>query len=191
MTGWPNPPVADATIGHNNPPAEVSVEATPETPEQFIARRDLEIKVWLNEKVGLAIAKEAEMEARKQVTATLFPEPKKGTQRYPLANGHSIKLVYTLRPTLGNKDLIDEQGVKVPVRQQVQDVEDKIIALGPLAAMLAERLIKWTPELSLSEFDKLDRSDPVQAEIATLIEDILTITPGSPALTFEEPKAGK
>lgn len=189
MTDWPNPSAADGGIGHNNPPAEVEVEVAAETPEEFIARRDKEIGNWMRSKRDLEVAKADEMEIRKTVTTTLFPTPKKGTQRYPLNNGYSIKLVYTLRPTLGDKDLADEQGTKVPVRQQVQDVEDKIVALGQIGAMLVERLIKWTPELSLSEFDKLNRSDPVEGKIAELIEEILTITPGSPALTFEEPKA--
>ena len=189
MTGWPNPPVADATIGHNQPPAEVAVEAPKETEAEFIARRDFEIKVWLNDKTGLDIAKEAEIEARKKVTATLFPTPKKGTQRYPLNNGYAVKLVYTLNAKLGDKDKADEDGVVIPVRQQVQDVEDKIIALGRIGEMLASRLIKWTPELSLSEFGKLNRDDPVEAEVAKLIEEILTITPGSPQLTFVEPKS--
>lgn len=188
MTGWPNPPVADATLGHNNPPAEVAVETPVETEAEFLARRDNQITDWLSAKAALEVVKSDEMEARKTVTATLFPTPKKGTQRYPLNNGYAIKLVYTLRPSLGDKDKTDEDGNKISVREQVQEVEDKIIALGQIGALLAERLIKWTPELSLSEFDKLNRADPVEAEIANLIEEILTITPGSPQLTFEEPK---
>lgn len=184
--GWPS-------IGHNNPPAEVSVEvgAAPiETPEEFVARRDAEIQTWLDAKPALEQAKSFEAEARAIVTKTLFPSPKKGTQRYNLNGGYKVKLVYGLTYSLGDKDKVDDEGKKVSIESQVRAIEEKICDLGAEAELLCERLIRWKPELSASEYEKLDADNPTQLAIRNLIDQILTVKPASPQLTFEEPKAG-
>jgi hypothetical protein len=184
-TGWPS-------MGHNNPPSEVVVETTDalvETPEEFIARRDKEIQTWLDAKPVLETAKSVESEARAAVTKTLFPEARKGTQRYNLNGGYKIKLVYGLTYTLGDKDKVDHEGKKVSIESQIRAVEEKIAELGPEAELLVERLIKWKPELSGSEYEKLDSNSPVQLAVRNLIDEVLTIKPASPQLTFEEPKA--
>lgn len=183
--GWPS-------MGHNNPPAEVAVETTEapiETPEAFVARRDAEIQNWLNAKPVLEQAKSAEAEARAVVTKTLFPNPTKGTQRYNLNGGYKIKLVYGLTYTLGDKDKVDDEGKKISIESQVRAIEEKIMAIGPEARILLERLIKWKPELSGSEYEKLDSDDETQVAIRNLIDEVLTVKPASPQLTFEEPKA--
>lgn len=183
--GWPS-------MGHNNPPLEVAVEtasAPIETPEEFVARRDKEIQTWLDAKPVLETAKSAEAEARAIVTKTLFPEARKGTQRYNLNGGYKIKLVYGLTYTLGDKDKVDGEGKKVSIESQVRAVEEKIAALGAEAELLLDRLIKWKPELSGSEYEKLDGDNPTQLAIRNLIDEVLTIKPASPQLSFEEPKA--
>src|SRR5688572_15931365 len=106
---------------------EIKVEAgVPETPEAFIARRDLEIADWLNNKAALETAKEQERTAREKVTTTLFATPKRGTNRYALNNGYALKLVHGLTYTLGDKDKADESGEPIPVAKQVEDLETKI-----------------------------------------------------------------
>ena len=55
--------------------------APEETQEQFIARRDNEIRLWLEHKDKLNTYKELELNIREKVTASCFPHPKKGTQR--------------------------------------------------------------------------------------------------------------
>lgn len=179
-------------MGHNNPPPEMAVEvgtAPIETPEAFVERRDKEIQTWLDAKPVLEQAKSAEAEARATVTKTLFPEPKKGTQRYNLNGGYKVKLVYGLTYTLGNKEAVDGEGKAISIESQVRAVEEKIMALGPEARLLLDRLIKWKPELSGSEYEKLDSDDETQVAIRNLIDEVLTIKPASPQLTFEEPKA--
>ena len=181
--GWPS-------MGHNNPPAEVSVEAAPtETPEAFVARRDSEIQSWLDAKTVSTTAVEAEKEARGKLTATLFPTPKKGTQRYNLNGGYAIKLVYGVRYELGDKDKADAEGNKISIESQVRAVEETIANLGAEAELLLERLIKWKPELSGSEYEKLDTTNEVQAAIKRELDKLITVKPNSPQLTFEEPKA--
>lgn len=176
--GWPS-------IGHNNPPPEIEAE----TPEQFVARRDAEIRNWLESKGVFDEIKKVEADNRAKVVKTLFPSPKKGTQRYNLNDGYAVKLVYGLTYSLGDKDKIDEDGTKVSVEIQVLKVEEKIRMLGPEADLLCDRLIKWKPELSATEYEKLDSNSEVQVKVRSLIDEILTIKPASPQLSFEKPKS--
>jgi len=182
--GWP-------AMGHNNPPVEVAVESTAapiESPEEFVLRRDKEIQAWLDGKASLDNAKSFEAEARAKVTKTLFPSPRKGTQRYALNGGYNVKLVHGLTYTLGDKDKIDDEGKKVGVDVQVRELEEKLCAMGAEAELLCERLIKWKPEISASEYEKLDSNDDLQKQMLDLIDPLLTIKPASPQLAFEEPK---
>jgi hypothetical protein len=61
--------------------------------------------------------------------------------------------------------------------------------LGERAAVIADRLIKWAPEMSVKEYRVLKAStDPIDKALYALLEPILTVTPGSPQIEFEAPK---
>ena len=178
---------------------EVEVKAgdapAAETQEQFIARRDAEIKTWLDRKAMLDVAKPQEMEARNKVSATLFPNPKKGTQRYQLNGGYAVKLVHGTTYTLGDKaKVIDtpEGQIAIPINQQVNDALARIRELGDEGVRLANELVKWKPELSESAYQALTPKDGppsnVQAAVKGIIDEILTTKPKSPTLEFEMPK---
>jgi hypothetical protein len=176
----------------NELPAEVQVEpGVEETPEAFALRRYNEIQAWLGYKANAATAVADEMTARLRVAATCFKSIKKGTNRQELGQGYSIKLVHTLNYTLGDKDKLNDEGRKVTVQQQANELEAKIASLGPAAQLIAERLIRWKPELVASEYEALDPEDPVQSQIITLVNEMLTVKPATPQLTFEEPKPAK
>ncbi len=206
--GWGEQPAA---IGHNSGEAsgwpvtqteaeavapvqtfEVKYPGQPETedPEHFRIRRNAEIEHWLAAKPVLESAKQNEMDLRGKVSSTLFPSPKKGTQRYALGGGFNVKLVYGLTYTLGDKDKIDaDSGMKIPIRKQIEDLEQSIIDKhGEAGLQLVKRLISWKPELSGSEYEKLDPDNPLEVEVRGMIDELLTIKPASPQLTFEEPK---
>ena len=169
-------------------PSNVAEVQTELTEEQKIEIRDNAIRGWLKLRGQLASVKTDEMTSRTTVSGMLFPTPTKGTQRFELGNGYSIKLVQTYTYTLGDKDKVVD-GLKVKVRDQVDDKLDEIEALklDEEATFILERLIKWVPELSVSEYEKLGES-AVGLEIKAKIDEILTVKPGSPQLTFEEPK---
>jgi len=173
MAGWPS----------NEPSVQPEL-----TPEQIIANRDAAIQDWLDRRAKLVEIKETEMVARTGVAKMLFPNPSKGTQRFPLGGGYAIKLVHKLNYTLGDANKVNGEGGKVSRADQVFELEAKMAALGEVACVLTDRLIKWTPELSVTEYDKLDLSDPVQLQLRNLIDGILTVAPAAPALEFEEPK---
>lgn len=172
--------------------ATAGVSEAPETKEQFIIRRDAEIKTWLDRRDALDSIKPQEMEARNKVSATLFPNPKKGTQRYQLNNGYAIKLVHGTTYTLGDKNkVIDTPEGQIPVSipEQVQEALHKIAALGVEGERLANELVKWKPELSEKVYLNLQLNDGIEAQAKTIIDEILTTKPSSPQLTFEVPKA--
>lgn len=151
------------------------------------AARDREIKAWLDAKAVFENAKTYEMTLRKKVTALVFPEPKKGTQRCPLSGGYALKLVQNYVPNLG-VEVYDDNNEKISVATQVENVLAEIDNLGEVAEIIANRLVKWKPELSMTEYKQLDLEDPVQAKIKELIDEILTLAPASPQLELEAPK---
>lgn len=203
--GWGQQP---APIGHNSgeawpdavaqapelPKFEVKYPGQPDTeePEAFRARRNAEIQTWLNAKPALDVAKQYEMDCRTKVTSTLFPVPKKGTQRYDIGGGYQVKLQHVLTYTLGDKDKTREDGSKFPIEEQITALEEAITEKYPVEGpLLLKRLIKWKPEISGSEYEKLDPKIEAEAAVQVMISEHLTIKPGSPQLTFEEPKEPK
>lgn len=180
--------MTDETPQGGWPQSEIVAVTAEAEPTFTIEERDALINTWLTEKTMAEAAVAAERETRAKVTSWLFPTPAKGTQRYPLNNGYAVKLVYGYTYTLGDKDKIDEAGRKVPVYDQALDVIEAIENLGEKGKILADRLIKFKPELSGSEYEKLDVSDPIERQVRDLIDGILTVKPNSPQLTFETPK---
>jgi hypothetical protein len=163
----------------------------PETPverEYTLAELTAMAGQWVAKRKELEAIKAAEMEERKQLSRILFPTPKKGTQRYDFGSGYFIKLQYKLTHKLGDKDKVDSQGIKVSIADQVIDVQNKMEELGERGKFLSERLIKWAPALSVSEYESLDLGDPIEKKCFDLITEILTIEEASPTLEPEEPK---
>lgn len=135
--------------------------------------KEQKLQEWLDAAVMLKAAKDLEMLLRKAVV-TAFPfdiDVKEGTQRIPLANGYELKVVKKQNYNLNNKE----------------GATDKALTLfeqsSPEAAFIADRLVKWSPELSITEYRLLT---PAQLKY---FENVLTITDGAPALELVEPKA--
>lgn len=193
--GWP----VMAGVGHNSGAVaevaptvkfEIVHKAQPETEEAeaFRLRRNAEIDIWIKAKETSTLAVSNERDLRAKVSATLFPTPVKGTQRYELGGGYKVKLVHGLTYTLGDKDLLDDDGVKVVIRKQIGDLEEAVAKLGDAHRILFEQLVTWEPKLSGSAFEKLDKDNPIHIAVRDMISEHLTIKPGSPTLEFETPK---
>lgn len=177
---WPN----RVRIGNLETEA---IAGAAETPEEFIKRRDAAIKNWLDHSLTLATVKPLELEARNEVASILFPEPKKGTNRYHLNGGYAIKLDHKFNYKLGNDML--ENGAKVSVKDQVDAALARIRGLGDRGMEIALNLIKWEPKLSETFYEKsLDLTQNVDAQAKAIIDEILTIKPATPTLSFETPK---
>lgn len=125
---------------------------------------------WLDAKEILDVAKNAEMEARKAVVAA-FPIPsekKEGTVNVPLANGWKLKVVLKQNYSL-DKEATDE-------------ALDELEKSGEQGKFVADRLVSWSPSLSISEYRLLTD------EHKKIIDKVLTIKDGSPTVELVDPK---
>ena len=135
-------------------------------------KRDELILKWNEAQKTLAEAKAIEMELRYEVTATCFPVEAdfEGTENVDLGEGWKLKSVFKLNRRLANS------------KGETDKALTKIEKLGADGEFVAERLVKWKPELSLSEYKKLPNN------MRKIIDDVITATPGSPSLSLIEPK---
>lgn len=155
--------------------------------EDWNAHRDKLLSAWIVAKDQLVTIKEQEMELRKQVQAILFPNPKKGTQRYELGSGYKVKLVHKINYKLGDKDRIDpDNGNKISIADQVETVMNEIEKCGNEGKFIVERLIKTSYDLSISEYEKLENN-----EIKKLVDSILITSDAAPSLELEIPSSDK
>lgn len=173
---------------------EVEVhEKVEETEEQRKRRQDAEVQTWLDAKTEAAKWKDEEMQARTVVSSSFFPTPKKGTQYAPLGGGWRIKLVHGWNYKLGDSGRIGDDGLAVSIETQVRELEAKIEALGPEGAMIVNRVIRWKPELSATEYLRLadESSTDIEKEAFELVTAMLEISPKSPTLDMVEPPKPK
>lgn len=157
------------------------------TDTNFETVRNQLIQEWRDAQAAAKIAVEAERGLRASLANMLFPEPVEGTNTYDLGGGgYSIKMDYSF-----SYEICKEPGKRITHEVYVDKVDalqSAVEATGPEGKLLAERLFKWKPELSASEFKKLDETQPIQALIKQLITEQLTTKPDSPQVKFVEPK---
>lgn len=140
------------------------------TPEQL---RDKAILEWLESVKTLAAAKQDEVSRRNAIVAMCFPNPTEGTNNLVLGNGYTLKCVVKYNYTM------DKDNAKVEAALEA------IERLGDEGKFLADRIVRWTPELSVTEYRELGTK--YKAEI----DKVLTIKPGQSSLELAEPKAKK
>lgn len=129
----------------------------------------LRLVAWMQASDELAAAKAREMKLRQELLAAAFPETEPGTRNIELgASG------YTLTSVLRLSYRLDEVKTRAAL--------EKLRATGEVGAHIADRLVRWKPDLSISEHKKLT---PKQA---ALFRTALTITPSQPTLEVKPPK---
>ena len=139
------------------------------------ANRDAKILAWEAAVKALAAAKDAEAALRKEVLAEAFafdPEAlREGTENFELGNGYKLKAVFKISRNLNNEN------------EAVDKVLSKIEKTGPEGAIIAERLVKWKPELSVSEYKKLPE------KFKKLFDEVVTSKEAMPSLELVAPKS--
>lgn len=139
------------------------------------ANRDAKILAWEQAVKALAAAKDAEAALRKEVLAEAFafdPEAlREGTENFELGNGYKLKAVFKISRNLNNEN------------EAVDKVLSKIEKTGPEGAFIAERLVKWKPELSVSEYKKLPE------KFKKLFDEVVTSKEAMPTLEIIAPKS--
>ena len=139
------------------------------------ANRDAKILAWEQAVKALAAAKDAEAALRKEVLAEAFafdPEAlREGTENFELGNGYKLKAVFKISRNLNNEN------------EAVDKVLSKIEKTGPEGVFIAERLVKWKPELSVSEYKKLPE------KFKKLFDEVVTSKEAMPSLELVAPKS--
>ena len=139
------------------------------------ANRDAKILAWEAAVKALAAAKDAEAALRKEVLAEAFafdPEAlREGTENFELGNGYKLKAVFKISRNLNNEN------------EAVDKVLSKIEKTGPEGAFIAERLVKWKPELSFTEYKKLPE------KFKKLFDEVVTSKEAMPSLELVAPKS--
>lgn len=129
---------------------------------------------WVQSVSDLDAAKKRESELRKKVIDGNFPNnpegPISGTQTVDLGNGYKIKAEFKLNYRLENKN------------QELDKALDAIVNTFEEGDYVARNLVKWKPELSMTEYKKLPN------EIKSVIDEALVVTQGLPSLKFIQPK---
>ena len=133
--------------------------------------RDTLIQNWLDAKSASTAAVELERNLRQAVMLAFYPEqqPEKGTFNQELGNGYKLKFGFKQNLNL-NAALVN-------------DVLSEIERAGEEGKFIAERLVKFKPELSLTEYNNL--SDNYRR----IIDRIVTTKPAAATIEFVEPKA--
>lgn len=150
---------------------------------EFLEFHDKTLQNWEQAKAALEAAKEAEMSLRKLYVAIASnPDQMKGTENIILANGWKAKVVKKI-----NFGWIKGPDDKVNY-EAVHDAQDKIEEMGNEGSFLADRLFKWTCELSVSEYNKLEASNPTHAKIKAELDKVIVTSSGAPTLELVAPK---
>lgn len=164
---------------------EAELAALDKEDARFIRYRNEILADWEAAKKQLDAAKELEMELRKKFVSVATSADKiSGTENVDLGEGWKAKTVKKVTYKLGSK----VEGVSA--RDAVDAALQKIEALGDEGHFIAERLVKWTADLSLSEYKALDEH-PRGPEIKALLSPVLTIDSGAPTLEIVPPKSKK
>lgn len=139
------------------------------------SQRDLKIQAWIKASNELAVAKEAESKLRQEVLNECFsfdPEAlREGTENCELGNGYKLKAAFKISRSLGS-DV-----------EAIEKLLQKIEKSGPEGEFIAERLVKWKAEISITEYKKLPE------KVAKIVNELLVSKPATPSLEFVEPKA--
>ena len=139
-------------------------------------KKDALLLQWEAAATALATAKEIELNLRKSVVEAFYPAEHddsraEGTRSLDLGNGFKLKAVFKMnrRIDIG----------------KVNDALECIENVDAEGRFIAERIIRFKPELDKKEYDTCP------AKYRRFIDEILTISPATPALEIIEPKAKK
>ena len=119
---------------------------------------------WYELQAQLKQVKEDEMELRKFIFTALFPDPQVGVNTYGLGDGYFLKATHKLNRKI---DIAALQSGKDTFESEDIDIE---------------KLIKYTPDLSMIEYNKLDE------EQKKIFDFCLVTTPATPSLEIVKGK---
>jgi len=149
----------------------------PLSTDEKVFYRDYLLVKWDEAKKEVERAKVEEMDLRKQIVHFAFDATKlKGTERIPLHNGYELKSVKKL-----NYGFVHNAEGKLD-KARIDNALTLIEKADPNGVLIAERLVKWQPDLSLTEYNLL------AAPLKTIIDAVIITSEGAPTLDIVPPK---
>lgn len=138
------------------------------------AQRDALIADWQQKANQAAALKEAELIARNKLVAFLFEDTtdKAGTENIDIGQGYKLKLTFA-------------QNLSVPTADNakaVREVIEQLNSKGDDGKFIAERLFKWKPEISKSEYKTLAPS------MRRIVDKVVTTKAAQPTVEIVAPK---
>jgi hypothetical protein len=145
---------------------------------------------WQASKETLQAATEEEMRLRKLAVEMGFGKSaQEGTNNQELGNGYVLKAVIKK-----NYKLVKPENEPGNTFDAVDKVMDNFARISNEGAFIAERLFKYSVDLSVSEYKKLVEEATVDTTKAKLLAEankVVLITDAAPTLDIKEPKAKK
>lgn len=127
-----------------------------------------DIAQWEQAKVALGLAKSKEALLRARVFGACFPDPKEGTNKFPLANDYILNATHVISREIDVAVLKSS----TPMLQEKQ--------------IPVDALITYKPSLVMSEYRTLTDEE------RQIFDIVLIVKPGSPQMSIELPaKAAK
>lgn len=144
---------------------------------EYIAERDRLLVDWQAKKDALEVAKEQELSARKASVMFMHDPSKSGTtENVDLGGGYKVVMKVPVR-----YGFIQNEAGRVD-KVRIEKALSKIEKDGEVGELIAERLVKWTPELSLTEYKQLPE------KYRKIIDDVIITSDGTPTLEIKGPK---
>lgn len=132
-------------------------------------QRDALILTWQESQKALAKAKEAEAVNRQAVIALFNAAPDaSGVQNIDLGSGYKLKATFKLNHKISG---------------DVTKMLDKLEKSGDEGKFIAERLVKFKPELALTEYKNLPD------KLRKLVDEFIVTSPALPSVELVEPKS--
>lgn len=126
---------------------------------------------WSDLKEQMNRLKAQELEMRNEIIKRFFSRDldKEGTINYELGRGWKLKAEF--KKTYG-----------FTTTEDLNAALDKLEDQSPEFKLLVERLVGWSPKLSVSEYKKLPD------DFRKIIDEVIVIKPSQPTVTLVEPK---
>lgn len=138
-----------------------------------ISDRDNLIMAWKQAETELAAIKSKELALRNEIVALCFEPGREGTQNLDLGMGYKLKAVIKNNYNLANREGQTDAAIAAMEKS------------GQEGKFIAERLVRWKPDLSISEWRNLPE------KFRKLFQNALTISPATPSLELVPPPEKK
>lgn len=137
--------------------------------------KDTILTEWKEANQLLTAVKAREALLRTELVGAFSMEAKpgySGTENVTVGWGYTLKIVHKINYNLDKSDS----------NAKVDAMLDALEKSQPFGSVIAERLVKWSPELSVSEYKKLDNAQKA------IVDKVLTIKDATPSIELVPPK---